>query len=286
MSATLEAIELGKQYRGADSLALREFECEIHPGEIVGLIGPNGAGKSTTINLLGGFIDPTQGSVRRRPGAFGWCPQTTIIDWSLTARENASFVARVQGMSRSESFRRADEALALLGLADVGSRQAETLSGGQLQRVQIARALAFDPELLILDEPTTGLDVEGRAALWQDLLRRRDSGVATLLSSHDLEALGSVADRIIVLRGGRIVFAGSLEEFVRGNVALVRVRPRSSEARLQLEQVAIDLGQELLDDELVVPEAEFRRFASIEDVTVTPHAVSLTEAYLATTEGL
>ncbi|MDR2930719.1 MAG: ABC transporter ATP-binding protein [Propionibacteriaceae bacterium] len=210
-AALLSAEHVSKRYSN-DVLALDDFCLTINPGEIVGLIGPNGAGKSTVLNVLGGFLHPTGGTVTTATNRIGWCPQQTVVDWSLTALENAVLVARLFGANRRQALAQAEQALDLLGLHAVATTQAEELSGGQLQRIQIARAICFNASLLLLDEPTTGLDVEGQIALWTYLNVRRDAGVGILVSSHDLDALERSCDRFLILRHGHIVMTSSVAQ--------------------------------------------------------------------------
>lgn len=188
--------------------------------EIVGLLGPNGAGKTTTMRMLSGVLPPSSGSahvvgfdvkdeskeVRRRIGVV---PQANWFDIDLTAYENLVVFARYFGMSLTCSRERARAALAFAQLEERASSKVEQLSGGMLRRLAIARALINDPELLIMDEPTTGLDPQSRQALWEYLFKLRSAGKAILLSTHYMEEAEAVCGRIYIMDHGRIIAQGS-----------------------------------------------------------------------------
>ena len=170
----------------------------INPAEIVTIVGPNGSGKSTLLRTLLGLIKPTSGSVTRKPGLrIGYVPQRLHIDrpMPMTARRFLSLPKRCTDAA-------AAEVLARCGVAGVEDRQLADLSGGQLQRVLLARALLNQPDLLILDEPTQGLDQPGEAAFYHLIEEvRRDTGAAVLLVSHDLHVVMAASDRVICLNG-------------------------------------------------------------------------------------
>ena len=266
------------------TMALHPTDLAIAPGEMVGLVGPNGAGKSTLINILGGFIKPSSGHVGKDVTRLGWCPQQTVIDWSLTAMQNVAFLARLHGFSLNEANRRAEEALRLLGLTSLARRQAETLSGGQLQRLQIARALCFDAELLILDEPTTGLDVEGQEAMWEYLRREQAKGVGMLISSHDLDALEHECDRFVVLRAGRIVMSFSSGDIAAESACLVSLVPSDSVGTQSVLALAESLGRRVdAAGGLTILESELpTNWDAPSAVQVVRKPVTLRDAYLAT----
>jgi zinc transport system ATP-binding protein len=168
----------------------------IAPGEIVTLLGPNGSGKSTLLRVLLGVIAPSSGAVRRAPGLrIGYVPQRLAIDRALplTVRRFLSLPRRVADIA-------AEAALARVGLPGLGGRQMAALSGGQFQRVLLARALLSEPQLLILDEPTQGLDQPGEAAFYRLIEEvRRATGAAVLMVSHDLHVVMAASDRVICL---------------------------------------------------------------------------------------
>lgn len=179
-------------------VALRNVDFNIDAGEIVTVVGPNGSGKSTLLKALIGAVRPTRGTVDRKPGLrIGYVPQKLHIDPTLplTAR-------RFLSLPKQRSASEIDGALARVGAPDLKDRQMSALSGGQFQRVLLARALLEQPDILILDEPTTGLDQPGSAALYTLIEEiRRETGAAILMVSHELHVVMSASDRVICLNG-------------------------------------------------------------------------------------
>ncbi|MGW3041112.1 ABC transporter ATP-binding protein [Kitasatospora sp. NPDC001159] len=209
----------GLRYRYGETLALDGVDLRIDPGECVALLGPNGAGKSTLVALTVGLLAPQQGSVRvlggdpRRAATrrrLGVAQQTLGFPNTLTVNELVTGAA-VRGGLRASA---AAPVLAELGLAELRRRRVPKLSGGQKQRVQLAMALVTDPALLVLDEPTVGLDTSARRHFWQILARRRAQGTAVLVTTHLIEESAAVADRVVVLDRGRILADAPPEELV------------------------------------------------------------------------
>lgn len=192
------------------------LDLDVEPGESLGLLGPNGAGKSSTMRMVGCVSPPTSGSVSVfgldacRNGArirarIGVVPQRDNLDEQLTVRENLVVYARYFGVGRAEARRRADELLAFAQLSERADAAVEPLSGGMKRRLTIARSLVNNPELLLLDEPTTGLDPQARHHVWERLFRLRSLGVTFLLTTHDMHEAEQLCDRIVILDAGRIV---------------------------------------------------------------------------------
>ena len=190
----------------------------VPAGELFALLGVNGAGKTTTVRMLSCLTRPTAGdalvcgkSVVHEPGAvkarIGLSPQETAVAMNLTARENLLFMAGVHGLSRAEAARRTEELAGSLGLGPVLSRRARTLSGGWQRRLSIALALVSRPQVLFLDEPTLGLDVLARAALW-DVIRALE-GVTVILTTHYMEEAEALAQRVGIMAGGRLLCDGT-----------------------------------------------------------------------------
>lgn len=177
---------------------LHDVSLRVRPGEIVTILGPNGSGKSTLIRALLGLVPLAHGDVTRASGLrLGYVPQKLAVDRSmpLTVRRFLSLPLRVSDDA-------AEAALARVGVAGLGARQMSALSGGQFQRVLLARALLSDPQLLILDEPTQGLDQPGEAAFYQLIETvRAETGAAVLMVSHDLHVVMAASDRVICLNG-------------------------------------------------------------------------------------
>ncbi|WP_314687134.1 ABC transporter ATP-binding protein [uncultured Bifidobacterium sp.] len=208
----LRARGLSKAYGGR--LAVNGVDVDVRRGALTALIGPNGAGKSTIISMLVGLLQPTAGTVRA-PACeprIGIVFQNGVLDPTLTVRENLAIRSR---LGERGPRARVDEVIRLVGADDFARQRYGTLSGGQRRRVDIARALLTHPDLLVLDEPTTGLDIGTRRSLW-GLLHglRRDEGMSILLTTHYLEEARN-ADDVIVLDRGRIIEQGTAADLVR-----------------------------------------------------------------------
>jgi ABC-2 type transport system ATP-binding protein len=218
----LEVVDLVKRYpTGVE--ALRAVSLTIEAGEFFGLLGPNGAGKSTLIHCTTGLAQPTSGSVRvfghdaidhyeRARLAVGLAPQDLNLDWFLTAEETLDYHAGYFGMPRRERRERAEELLEAFGLTDKRDDRTRTLSGGMKRRLVLARALMHRPRLLILDEPTAGVDVELRLELWHYVERINSEGTTVLLTTHYLEEAEQLCDRIAFINEGRIAAEGTSRE--------------------------------------------------------------------------
>ena len=215
-TSTLRIRNLGKRYSATDTWALRHLTLDLPFGSLIALLGANGAGKSTFIHLLSGTITPSEGGVEPLPPdiTIGWCSQKTSIDWFLDVYENVLMGARLAGFSRRESHALTERAIEIVRLSDKARQQTDTISGGQLQRVQIARALVTNPDVLLLDEPTVGLDVESSEAVLADLRRRADDGALVLVSSHDLGLLETWCDRVLLIADGELVAFESRDAFM------------------------------------------------------------------------
>ena len=215
----IEASELKKDY--GEVRALDGIGFEVAPGTIFGLLGPNGAGKSTTVKVLTTLACAASGhgsvaghDVRLEPAevrrSIGVVAQRSGVDRDLTGRENVKLQGQLQGMRGTELDRRVDELLDQFGLAEAARRVARTYSGGMQRRLDIAIGLVHRPKVLFLDEPTTGLDPEVRAAMWQEIGRlREDEGLTILLTTHYMEEADRLASRVAIVDRGRVVAEGS-----------------------------------------------------------------------------
>ncbi|GAB3680270.1 ATP-binding cassette domain-containing protein [Angustibacter aerolatus] len=214
----VEAVGLRKEF--GDFAAVDGIDVQVRRGEAFGFLGPNGAGKSSTMRMIGCVSPPTGGTLRilgrdpRREGAqirarLGVVPQQDSLDGELTVRDNLLIYGRYFGLSRAECRRRADELLEFANLVDRADSIVEPLSGGMKRRLTIARSLVNDPEILLLDEPTTGLDPQARHVLWDRLFRLKRRGVTLVLTTHYMDEAEQLCDRLVVMDGGRIVAEGS-----------------------------------------------------------------------------
>ena len=214
----VEISGLVKTYRGGktrpDKQALKGIDLAIPRGSIFGLLGPNGAGKSTLINILAGLVVKTAGTAkiwgyeigensRMARSAIGVVPQELNLDAFFTPRELMDLQAGLYGVPKRE--RRTDELLAAVGLADQANAYARTLSGGMRRRLMVAKALVHTPPVLVLDEPTAGVDVELRKSLWGYVRQLNAGGVTVLLTTHYLEEAQELCDRIAIINHGELI---------------------------------------------------------------------------------
>lgn len=218
----LDVEGLGKRYATGVE-ALRDVSLAIEPGELFGLLGPNGAGKSTLIHCTTGLAQPTAGEIRvfghdaigdyaDARQAVGLAPQEPNLDWFLTVEETLDYHAGYFGMPKRERRERAAELLETFSLVEKRGERTRTLSGGMKRRLILARALMHRPRLLILDEPTAGVDVELRLELWHYVRRINQEGTTILLTTHYLEEAEQLCDRIAFIKEGRIVGEGTSAE--------------------------------------------------------------------------
>jgi ABC-2 type transport system ATP-binding protein len=215
-TAVVRVEDLHKRYRAEGPEAVAGIDFEVLEGELFGLLGPNGAGKTTTIGTITTRVRPTAGrvlvdgiDVTADPVAsklrLAVVPQLSNLDRSLTALENLSFHAAYFGAGRRERRARALEMLARLGLEGRENEKVNNYSGGMAQRLMIARALMHDPRLLILDEPTTGLDPQSRLFLWDTMLDLRARGTTLILTTHDMLEADRLCDRIAIVDHGKVI---------------------------------------------------------------------------------
>ena len=223
--APIRTAGLTKTYRSGNGTvhAVVELDLEIASGEFFGLLGPNGAGKSTTIGMLTTTVVPTSGrayiagiDVGKHPAAakrrIGVVSQTNTLDRQLTVRENLYYHGRFFGVPRADARRRSDELLEQFQLSSRATAMVFELSGGLAQRLMIARALVHEPEILFLDEPTSGIDPQTRINLWELLRGLHDRGQTILLTTHYMEEADALCQRIAILDHGKMLALGSPSE--------------------------------------------------------------------------
>jgi lipooligosaccharide transport system ATP-binding protein len=215
----------GLTKRFGDFTAVDAIDFDVAPGESFGFLGPNGAGKTSTMRMIGCVSPITGGTLRvlgREPAAdgpairarIGVVPQQDTLDTELTVRENLIIYGRYFGLSRAECRRRADELLDFAQLTERANDQVEPLSGGMKRRLTIGRALINEPDLLLLDEPTTGLDPQARHLLWDRLYRLKQRGVTLVLTTHYMDEAEQLCDRLVVMDKAKIVAEGSPRELI------------------------------------------------------------------------
>jgi ABC-2 type transport system ATP-binding protein len=246
LPTVLKIEKLNKAY--GKQVVLRDLSLTIAPGEIYGLLGPNGAGKTTTINILCNLLQADSGAVQinnlpvseQTKYLLGVAPQEVLLYRTLTCEENLRFFASLYGLRGLRQRQQVQICLEAVGLAERAKQTAETLSGGMQRRLSLAIALVHQPKLLILDEPTTGLDIEARYELW-DLIRQLQSqGITVLLTTHLLDEAERLCDRIGILKQGHILAEGTL-------AALRQLIPAQEIILVQTqeEEQAIDRARQL-----------------------------------------
>lgn len=232
--ANIALRDVSVRYPGAERAALTVPDLRLDGGRIVGLLGENGAGKSTLIHAIGGVRKPSTGTITVTADRVGWCAQQLMIDWFVSTRTNVWLGARLAGLTGQAAWDRADACLAMVDIdADLAARTPETLSGGQQQRLMIARVLAMNPDVMLLDEPTVGLDLGNIERLGTAMREAAARGALVLVSSHDFTALESLVDDVLLLHRGHVRYSGGVEAFVQRFV--------------RSEEVAITLAEPLAD---------------------------------------
>ncbi|HET6711583.1 ABC transporter ATP-binding protein [Amycolatopsis sp.] len=206
--------------------AVRGIDVEVRRGEAFGFLGPNGAGKSSTMRMIACVSPRTDGDLRvlgldpevagpRIRARLGVVPQQDNLDVELTVRENLLIYGRYFGLSRAAARRKAEELLEFAQLGDRADDKVDPLSGGMKRRLTIARSLVNDPELLLLDEPTTGLDPQARHLLWDRLFRLKAQGTTLIVTTHYMDEAEQLCDRLVVMDHGRIAAEGSPADLIR-----------------------------------------------------------------------
>jgi ABC-2 type transport system ATP-binding protein len=278
---------------------LRELGFEVRAGEVYGLLGGNGAGKSTTVNIIAGLLAPDGGDVeiagerwaaaRRRK--IGLATQDAALYPTLTAEEHLRFFGRLYGLRGAELRRRVEWIVEAMGLADYRRAPSATLSGGWRRRLSLGVALVHKPELLLLDEPTAGLDVEARQDVWRMIAELRRQGAAALLTTHLLDEAETLCDRIGIMAGGRLAAQGTLAE-LRALVPAKELAAIDCAREGALHARARELGIELRDYAgqltLLLPETAtvaslIGRLGELEVRSIALRPVSLLHVYLEVT---
>lgn len=232
----IHASHLTKRF--GNILAVDDISFEVRRGETYGLLGPNGAGKTTTMRMVSGLSPLSSGTLtvanidvvrqgREVRDILGVVTQQDGLDTDLSPRNNLVVYGYMTGLSRAESKRRADAALMYFDLTERAHDEIDNLSGGMKRRLAIARAFMTQPQVIVLDEPTTGLDPQGRNHVWQELETMKQAGVTILMSTHYMEEASALCDRLAIMHNGKILAEGAPDELVNlhagDEVALLRV---------------------------------------------------------------
>ena len=241
--------------RFGDLTAVDGVDFDVQRGEAFGFLGPNGAGKTSTMRMVGCVSPPSGGTLRILgldpvdDGAdirarLGVVPQQDTLDMELTVRENIVIYGRYFGLARDELGRRADELLEFVQLNERADSKVEPLSGGMKRRLTIARSLVNNPEVLLLDEPTTGLDPQARHTVWDRLFRLKQRGVTLILTTHYMDEAEQLCDRLVVMDKGRIAAEGSPLELIRRYSTREVVELRFH-VEQEVEHVAEDIAERM-----------------------------------------
>jgi lipooligosaccharide transport system ATP-binding protein len=268
--------------------AVDGIDFAVPRGEAFGFLGPNGAGKSSTMRMIACVAPITSGSlqilgmdpVTQGPairGRLGVVPQQDTLDLELTVRENLYIYGRYFGLSRARLRPKVDELMDFAQLSDRADAKVEPLSGGMKRRLTIARSLINDPEILLLDEPTTGLDPQARHVLWDRLYRLKQAGVTLVLTTHYMDEAEQLCDRLVVMDGGRIVAEGSPQQLIAEHstreVAELRFAPGDNAAAAERLGALLDAATERAE---VLPDRVLLYVADGERMLARAHEQGLT----------
>ena len=295
MEAIVQVTDLVKRY--GTFTAVNGISFAVEPGECFGILGPNGAGKSSTFRILTAISPATSGHVtvdgldvakqpRQVKARLGVVPQDENLDTDLPVLQNLLVYSRYFRMPSSEALANSREALAFFELADREADKVDTLSGGMKRRLVIARALINRPKVLVLDEPTTGLDPLGRHRVWQRLMELRRQGITTILSTHNMEEATALCQRLVIMDHGEIIAEGPPSELMRrsGGREVVEVRPPLGElASVQARLSGLGLQVERAGTALLAYSAdgvELERQLASEGMQVLYRTANLEDVFL------
>ena len=294
----ITATDLTKKYK--EFAAVDGISFEVAPGESFGLLGPNGAGKSTTMRMVGAVSTRTSGSLSilgldpddhgpEIRSQLGVVPQADNLDQELRVRDNLIVYGRYFGIPRAIISKKADELLEFAQLSDRAKAKVDDLSGGMKRRLTIARALVTDPRILLLDEPTTGLDPQARHILWDRLFRLKEQGTTLVLTTHYMDEAEQLCDRLVVVDKGTIMAEGSPASLIRDHSSreVLEVRFGSDRNAVVAEKIK-NAGDrvEVLPDRILVysanGEAELAKMtdAGLEPITSLVRRSSLEDVFL------
>ena len=301
----LQAIGISKRYDRR--FALADVSLEVRAGEIVGLLGPNGAGKTTTLSILSTLLRPDSGEVlvmgsrasddpRKTGRLLALVPQTLALYPSLSATQNLWHFSRMQGLSRRDALRACELALQEVGLADRPNEALSTFSGGLARRLNLACGIVHHPAALLLDEPTVGVDVQSREQILALVRRRAQTGVGVIYSSHYMDEVERICDRVLLIDRGRLIAGGTVVELIalggrkprmeltyRGSLregwsqglnGIAEIAPVAREGQLTLEMASFGQVSELL---------ERLRACGVSVIDFSLHSPNLSDAFISLT---
>ncbi len=278
MPALVEAVSLTKRF--GDSTAVDGIDFRVEEGETFGFLGPNGAGKSSTMRMIASVSPPSAGSLavfgldpttagRQIRSRLGVVPQENTLDMELTVEENLMIYGRYFNLDRAEIRRRIDDLLEFAQLSDRRKSKVEPLSGGMKRRLTIARGLINRPDLLILDEPTTGLDPQARHLLWERLYRLKREGVTLIVTTHYMDEAEQLCDRLVIMDQGKIVAEGSPTALIAAHATPDVVEMRFEQPVTGLEHTAQRV-ETLPDRTLLYTRDVDATLAAVHDTGISP----------------
>jgi len=274
-------------------VAVDGIDLDVKRGEAFGFLGPNGAGKSSTMRMIGCVSPVSEGTLRilgRDPGTagaeirsrLGVVPQQDTLDFELTVRENVLIYGRYFGLSRRELKPRIDELLDFVQLTERAGDKVEPLSGGMKRRLTIARSLVNDPDLLLLDEPTTGLDPQARHVVWDRLFRLKQQGKTFVVTTHYMDEAEQLCDRLVVMDHGRIVAEGSPWDLIQrySTREVVEVRFEDERPGLAVFEDVAERVEELPDRVLLYTSDGDATAAQLHERNLPPHSTLIRRSTL------
>ena len=294
----LKISQLSKQF--GDRKVLNQLSLSLKPGEIYGLLGPNGAGKTTALNLLCGLLQPDSGEIfvdkqpvcKATKRVVGVMPQQNLLYQSLTCAENLAFIARIYGLSKQDTKQRVATCLASVNLSDRADSVGGDLSGGRQRRRRLAAAIIHQPKLVGLDEPSTGLDIEARYEVWELIRSLKQQGVTVLLTTHLLDEVERLCDRIGIIKQGRLLAEGTLaklrERIPAQEIVMIETEDESGAInRAQTHGFTPRrYGNDLafwVPEQLALPEL-LGRFEGLPIESISRHKIGLEHIYLEVTQ--
>jgi ABC-2 type transport system ATP-binding protein len=264
----LEVKQLTKSFKGFE--AVKNVSFSVQKGESYGLLGPNGAGKTTTIQMISGLFPPSSGSIEiagidmvRQPkhgqGLLGIVPQEIALYQTMSARENLSFWGRMYGLRGNHLQKRIDGVLEIIGLADRAKEKVETFSGGMKRRVNIGAAILHNPELLIMDEPTVGIDPQSRSHILETVKKLNAEGMTVIYTSHYMEEVEYLCEKIGIMDQGKFITSGTISELRETIGDRSRIVMNFSGSH-ELESIKTTLPPEIQEKDLLMNQNELAVF--------------------------
>ena len=265
--ALLTLTDVSFRYPGAEQDAVRQVTLQPQPGEVFGLLGPNGAGKSTLMALISGLLVPQSGCIKRQPQRFALVPQELAFYPMLSCRENLEFFAGVQGLRRALLRERVQHCIELAQLQAAAEQRAGHCSGGLKRRLNFAIGLLTDPDLLLLDEPTVGVDPQSRAHLLAATASLRAQGKTLIYTSHYMEEVQALCDRVAIIDHGRVLVQGRLDALLTEAEPALRLRFAVLPAQTDWQQLPAGFEALPVDG----PDHRFRKTAEQNWSTLLAH---------------